>query len=139
MEADFQYLLANHPALTALVGTRIYPSTYAQGATDPCIRYQKIGGGPGLHMQGSDGLSNNLMQLDIRARTAASALAVRDVLIGEHGTGGLLHPFRGGVGATDFRLIALVDGGDRGLRHEKPNNVDYYTNSLDFRIWSRAL
>lgn len=132
METDFRALLAGHAQLIALVSTRIYPSTYAQGTDDPCIRFQKISGGPGLHMQGSDGLSNDLMQVDIRARSALSALAVRDVLMA------LLHPYRGVVGGTDFRVIALVEGGDRGIRHEKPNDTDYYTNSLDFRIWSRA-
>jgi hypothetical protein len=138
MESDFRAILAGYAALIALVGTRIYPSAYAQGATDPCIRYQKITGGTGLHMQGSDGLDDAQVQVDIRGLTVASVIAVRDVLIGTHGTGGLLHPYRGIVGDTDFRLIRLVDGGDRGIRHEKPNDVDYYTASLDFRIWSRA-
>lgn len=138
MEADLYTLLATHGALTALVGTRIYPSAYEQHADDPCIRYQKITGGPGLYHGGSDGLSSDLVQIDIRARSFASAKAVRDVLVGEHGTGGLLHPYRGTVGDTDFRLIYLVEGGDRGVRHEKPNDVDYYTASLDFRIQSRA-
>jgi hypothetical protein len=133
METDFRALLANHAALSALVGTGIYPSAYAQGATDPCIRYQKITGSTGLHLRGSDGLSSNLVQVDIRALTALSALAVRDVLVA------LLHPYRGVVGGTDFRRISLADGGDRGVRHEKPNDVDYYTASLDFDVIYRRV
>lgn len=151
MEADFKAILAGHAALLEVIGINlgtgvngpaagpsIYPSAYAQGCLDPCIRYQKIAGGPGLHMQGSDGLSNDLVQIDIRGRTAASVIAVRDVLLGAHGTGGLLHPYVGIEGSTNFQLIRLAEGGDRGIRHEKPNDVDYYTASLDFRVWSRA-
>lgn len=130
MEADFRAILAGHAPLIALVGTRIYPSTYPQGATDPAIRYQKVSGITGLHMQGSDGLTESIMQIDVRATSAASALAVRDVLVA------LLHPFRGIQGDTDFRLIKVDN--DRGIRHEKPVDKDYYTASLDVRIWSRV-
>lgn len=132
MEQDFYTLLSTDASLIALVDDRIDPSVFSQGTGNPCIRYQKVTGGPGIHHGGSDGLSSDLMQVDVRARTAASALAVRDAMVA------LLHPYTGTVGNTDFLLIYLVEGGDRGIRHEKPNDVDYYIASLDFRIQSRA-
>jgi hypothetical protein len=116
--------------LVGLVDTRIYPATYAQAKADPAIRYQKITGAIGLHMQGSDGLSTDLMQVDVRALTAASALAVRDAIVT------LLHGFQGVQGATDFKLIALRD--DRGVQFEKTEAASYYTASLDFDVYSRA-
>lgn len=137
MEQDFFALLASYAPLTALVPTtRITPVQYTQATGNPCLRYTKIDGTTGLHMTGSDGLTSSLMQIDIRALTFASLMAVRNVLIGAHGVGGLLHPYRGVVGDTDFRLIQLRS--DRGVQFEKPGSVEYYINSLDFDVWSRA-
>lgn len=130
MEKDFRALLANHAPLIALVGTRIYPVTYAQGSEAPAIRYNVINSTPGLHMQGSDGLTDTLIQVDIRGTTYQSVIAVRDVL------SALLHAFRGVQGATDFRIISV--SADRGVRFEKPDNIGFYTASIDFNIWSRV-
>lgn len=130
MEADFRALLAGDPALVALVATRIYPTVYPQGATDPCIRYRKITGSIGLHMQGSDGLNEDLVQIDVRAATAASAAAVRDALRA------LLHAYSGTVGSTSFRLIRLRD--DRGIGHEKTDSQEFYTASLDWDVTWRV-
>lgn len=138
METDFYALLVGHVALTALVpANRITPSQYTQATGNPCVRYTKIDGITGLHMRGSDGLTSSLMQIDIRGVSAASVLAVRNVLIGSHGEGGLLHPYRGIEGGTVFQLIQLRS--DRGVQFEKPGAVEYYTCSLDFDIWSRAV
>ena len=137
MEADFKAILTGHAPLTALVpAARITPTQYTQATGNPCLRYTKIDGITGLHMQGSDGLSSTLMQIDIRGVTYASVLAVRNVLVGTHGHGGLLHPYRGIEGATAFQLIQLRS--DRGVQFEKPGSVEYYTTSLDFDVWSKA-
>lgn len=130
MEADFRALLATDATLIGLVSTSIYPSTYAQAATSPAVRYFKVTGAPGLHMQGSDGLSSDLMQVDARADTASSALAVRDALVAR------LNTFRGIQGATDFQLISLRD--DRGVQFDNTGPQSFYTASLDFDCWSRA-
>lgn len=129
METDFRALLANDAGVSALVGTHIYPSTYTQGAADPCIRYTKVTGSTGIHMGGSDGLSEATMQVDIRAPSAASAFAVRDAVVAK------LHAFSGTQGQTDFRLIKL--DADRGS-FEKPADTGYYTATLDFTVISRA-
>jgi hypothetical protein len=137
MEQDFYAILTGHALLTALIpATRITPVQYTQATGNPCLRYTKIDGATGLHMQGSDGLSSTLMQIDVRATDAAGVsgykkvLQVRDVLMS------LLHPFRGIVGATEFQLIQLRS--DRGVQFEKPGSVEYYTTSLDFDVWSKA-
>ena len=130
LEADFRAILAGHAPLTALVSTRIFPTTYPQTAANPAIRYTKVSGTIGLHMQGSDGLTETLMQIDVRAATFASMIGVRNVLVA------LLHPYRGIVGTTDFRLISLAN--DRGAQFEKPDAIEYHTTSLDFSIFHRA-
>jgi hypothetical protein len=137
MESDFRAILIGHASLIALVPKgRIYPGNYAQGAASPAIRYAKVSGVTGLHLKGSDGLSETLMQIDVRSavRPGVAAnvevLAVRDVLVA------LLHPYRGLVGTTDFRLIHLNN--DRGVDFEKTDATQFYTTSLDFTVFSRV-
>lgn len=130
METDFRALLADDGPTAALVSTRIYPSTYAQGAASPAIRYTRITGAPGLHMNGGDGLVSALRQVDVRALTAASALSVRDAIVAK------LHAFRGTKGTTDFRVIALQS--DRGIQFDETGPDAFYTASLDLEVWSRA-
>lgn len=137
LESDFRSILTGHAALTALVpAARIFPANYAQGAASPAIRFNKINGATGLHMRGSDGLTETLMQIDVRSKVRegvgahGEVTAVRDVLVA------LLHPYRGIKGDTDFRLISL--DADRGVDFERTGADEYYTATLDFRIWSRA-
>ena len=129
MEIDFKNLLTGDPAILALVETRITPSVYSQATADPAIRYQKITGNIGLHMQGSDGLSSDLMQVDVRSATAAETISIKAAIIAR------LHGFEGRQGSTDFRVIALRD--DRGVKFEKTDSKSYYTCSMDFDVWSR--
>lgn len=130
MEIDFRAVLAGHTALTDMVGSRIYPVQYPQGVANPALRYRVISATTGLHMQGSDGLSETLMQVDVRAGGFDQAVAVRDELVA------LLHPFRGVQGDTEFRLIRLET--DRGVDFERPDSVEIWTASIDFRVWSRV-
>lgn len=131
MEADLVSLITGDGTVSGLISTRLYPAVYAQGATNPCARYRKITGSPGVHMQGSDGLNFDLVQIDVRATTAASAVAVRDALRA------LLHAYSGTVGSTSFKLIRLRD--DRGIGHEKTDSQEFYTASLDWDVtWRTA-
>lgn len=130
METDFRSLIAGDPAVAALVAARIYPSTYAQAKDNPCVRYRKVTGTIGLHMRGSDGLGDDLMQIDVRALTALSAIAVKDAIIAK------LHGFAGVSGNTEFLVIGLRD--DRGVGFEKTDAEQFYTASLDFNVsWRR--
>jgi hypothetical protein len=130
MEIDFVALLEEAPAVSQLVADRLYPSTFDQATADPCIRWQKVTGAPGLHMGGSDGLDEATMQIDLRGLTAASVLEVRDAVVR------LLHGWRGNKGDTDFRLIALTS--DRGVSFDKTDAEAFYLASLDFDVWSRV-
>jgi hypothetical protein len=130
MENDFRAILAGSTTLTALVSTRIYPSTYVQNSGNPAIRYAKITGADALHMQGTDGLDVSTMQIDIRAKTAAEVLSIRDALRT------LLNPYSGTQGSTQFSLISLRD--DRGVKFETTGAESFYTASLDFDVTSRA-
>ena len=130
METDFRAILAGSTVLTNFVSTRIYPSTYAQNSANPAIRYAKITGADALHMQGSDGLDFSTIQIDVRAKTAAEVLSIRDALRA------LLNAYSGTQGSTKFLLISLRD--DRGVKFETTGPQSFYTTSLDFDVTSRA-
>jgi hypothetical protein len=131
LETDFRALLVGDPALLGLVSTRVYLSTYAQATVSPALRYMKVTGGTGLHMGGSDGLSESTMQVDARSSlSAAEAISIRDAIVAR------LHGYRGIEGATDFRLIELTS--DRGVSFDDTGTTKYYVASLDFDVWSRV-
>lgn len=130
MENDFRALMIEDPTIAGLVATRIYPANYTQNTVNPALRYNKITGAVGTHHQGSDGLSADLMQIDIRAITASEVLSLRDALVQ------LLHAYSGTKGNTEFQLIELRD--DRGTRFETTGSQNFYTRSMDFDVSSRA-
>ena len=133
VETDFRALLL--AAVTSLVGSNaagkaVYPATYPQNAPAPAVRYAKITGAPGLHMQGSDGLNFDLIQVDARAATAADVLAIRDAAVAA------LHAYSGTQGSTQFQLIALRD--DRGEKYETNGAQQFFTLSMDFDVTWRV-
>lgn len=125
MEAALRALLVGYAPLTALVGTRIFWSAYPQGAADPAVRLTKVAGAPGYHMQGSDGLTDSIVQIDVRATTVTGMWAVRDAIVGK------LDGYRD----SNFRGVFLtserqrVDEATLGL---------YHMAQLDFDVWFRA-
>lgn len=135
MESDFLALLKSDATILGLVTTagktRIYPSTFAQATANPAIRYMKVTGSTGLHMQGSDGLSDAIVQVDVRSSVGAvEAWTIRDALVAK------LHGFSGVQGGTDFDRIGLSS--DRGVQFDDTGAVKYYVASIDFNVTSRA-
>lgn len=63
MEALRAWLLADS-AVSALVGTRIYPQVFPQGINEAAIRYSIISGTEGVTTDGPDGLDNTFVQID---------------------------------------------------------------------------
>lgn len=128
MEAELRALLTGHGALTALVpAARIVWNHLPQGTQRPAIVLYRISGGPGIHMQGSDGLINARVQIDVQATSVSSMWAIRDALVS------LLHGHRG----NDFQAISLLSerqdsdqaAGGGGLIHR---------SSLDFDVWAAS-
>jgi len=82
IEAGLVYKLTNTAGITALVSTRVYLETIPQGATLPCITYQRIST-PRLtahDTSGSAGTASPRFQFDAWATTYASARAIADAL-----------------------------------------------------------
>jgi hypothetical protein len=77
---DLVGVLKALPAVTTLVGERIYPVTLPQGVRLPAIRYMLIDDPPELSHSGSSDLSRPRMQLTAVASTYATAEAIAEAL-----------------------------------------------------------
>ena len=68
--------LKANTALTALVGTKIFPLIVPQGTALPCISYQRISGMPANTLSGHSGLEEIDLQIDVWAKTYAEAKTI---------------------------------------------------------------
>jgi hypothetical protein len=125
VEAALRALLTSYAPLTALVGTRIFWSSYPQGVTDPAVRLTKITGAPGYTLDGTDNLTDSIVQIDVRAVTVSDMWAVRDAIIAK--LSGHRDSDFGGIFLTSERQ--RVDDSTDGL---------YHTAQLDFEVWHAA-
>jgi hypothetical protein len=129
MESDLRALLTGYAPLTALVSTRIAWNAIGQGWADPNVVLYKITSAPGYHMQGSDGLESSIVQINVRALTFASMIAVKSAIVAR------LSGYRGSMGDTEFQGIFKT--GERQA-FEKVDTTSYHTAQLDFEVHSRA-
>jgi len=79
-EAIAQRLLTE-PAVTALVGTRVYPSKPTQDPVEKYIVYYRTGGGDGRRLAGRLGLQNYQVRVESTAGTQAEAEAILAAII----------------------------------------------------------
>lgn len=82
IEQGLVYKLQNTAGLTALIGTRVYLEQLPQGATLPCLTYQRISTSRVLthDTSGSSGTAYPRFQFDAWATTYGSAKAIADAL-----------------------------------------------------------
>lgn len=127
MEAALRALLIGYAPLTALVpAARIVWNHLPQATTRPAIVLYKITGSPGITMQGSDGLTGSIVQIDVQALTVASMWAIRDAVRDK------LHGYR------DATFRGIFADGDRQSSEELTGGGLVHRASLDFNVWSSA-
>lgn len=131
LEEGVRAELVAYGGLTALIGTRVYHLFIPQGATLPCVTYQRISTPRELTHQsvGATGdLAHPRFQFDAWATTAASSKAIIDqVRAALHGQTGAI-----GTGANIVTIrAALVDGEESGYNPE----TRLHRSRSDFIIW----
>lgn len=126
MESALRALLIAHAPLSALISTRLYWGNYPQGVADPAVRMNVVSGAPGFHMQGTDGLTDSLVQIDIRSWPPSSAFEVRDAIVAR------LHAKRQTQAGIKFVTFLRSE---RQLTEEATDGL-YSMVQLDFDIWS---
>lgn len=126
MEAALRALLVGYAPLTALVpAARIVWNHLPQATVRPAIVLYKISGAPGITMQGSDGLTGSIVQIDVQALTVASMWAIRDQVLA------LLHGYRSAT------LRGIFANGERQFAEDLVGTL-IHRASLDFDVWSAA-
>ena len=100
LEEGIAAFLIADGAIGAVVGDRIYPMFIPQGATLPCLTYQRIST-PRIVTHDSSGATGDLasprFQFDAWAETQKEAKAISDVLRG------VLHGKTGAMGGVTIR------------------------------------
>lgn len=126
MEVALRALLVAYAPLTALVGTRITWNEIPQGAADPNVSLFNIDPGVSYTYRGPTSLRGELVQINVRALSFASMVAVREALLAR------LSGFKGAQGTVTFGAIFY-----RSIRTgtEKPAATLYHYAQLDFEIW----
>ena len=118
-------LLINAPAVTAIVGTRVFPVRVSQSAAYPYIRYMRAAGARWRSTQGPSGKAQPLIQVDCYAATYAEvktlANAVRQTLDG----------YRGTVAGVRVGSISLET--DEDMEEDGPEPIPYRV-SMDFLV-----
>jgi hypothetical protein len=125
-EAVLQRILAVAPAVSVLIGSRIYPNIVPQKAPMPAITYQQISG-PRLHdMQGAVGMAKARYQINCWAVSYAEAKelaeAVRLTLDGYSSEG-------------TIKVIHLANEGDLPKTLPGLDQLTRYGKRLDFFVW----
>lgn len=127
LEEGIAAFLIADAAIGAVVADRIYPMMIPQGATIPCLTYQRIST-PRITTHDSSGSTGDLahprFQFDAWAETQKSAKAISDVLRG------VLHGKTGAMGGVTIRA-ALAD-------NEVPEyvpDIELYRSRSDYIIW----
>ena len=120
LEAKLFTVLSGAPAITALVGGRIYPQVLPQTPTYPAVTYQRVAGNRENHLRGYADLENAIIQIDAWAATLAGAIALGDAITTAM------------YAATTF--AAILPGSPMDTWED---DVEKHRRSLDFSCWNR--
>ncbi|MBN1807185.1 MAG: DUF3168 domain-containing protein [Sedimentisphaerales bacterium] len=129
IEKALHYILVNNSAVTALVGSGIYPNKIPQGAAVPAITYQQISGVRFHDMLEAAGMVKARYQFNCwaagYAKTREIAEAVRLALDNYSGT----------ASQTVIDVIHLDNEGDMPEMTAGADELGRYGKYLDFIVW----
>jgi hypothetical protein len=119
LESRIYAALSGATALTALVGSNIYPEHRPQEDTAPAVVYGRVSGLRLYHLQGFSGLENPRVQIDSyatsvdgRREVAAQVVAAMEA-------------------STTFKAMALISPMD-----DYDDRLKIYRRIFDFSIWN---
>ncbi len=132
MESDLRAFVIANGAVTALIGTRMFPQRVPQGQAMPAIRYNHIATTSAIALAGVLGLAETTMQLDCYADTYAESIdlaeKVRVALVANNNGDRLMGSTRVYrtqlAGSADEPPFKEPDGGDKWR----------FNRSLDFLL-----
>lgn len=117
-------ILLNTSAITAIVGTKIFPIVSKETVQLPCITFEKISGSRVHRMEGASRLALPVYQIDAYASTYAQV----DTLADKIRTA--LNGYKGTVSSVNINGIILQDE-----EHIYEEEAEVFRVSFQFRIW----
>ena len=138
IHAALFYHVTQAPAVSALMGDRLYPGLAPPEAALPRMTYQRIACEHARHATGGSGLARSRFQFTCWAQSTAAAQALADALResldnvrGDMGAPGSTVSVRGCFleGGGD-RVIAPTDGSDQGPFGAVQDVVIWHTESV---------
>lgn len=122
LEVKIYSLLSGTPAITGVVGTKIYPLQAPQPTGFPYIIYSRVSGGQVSGLDGYLNLENPRIQIDMYSTSYAQVKTVADVI----------HDAMNG--ATEFKSILISDN---DLFDDDFRDKGSFRVSMDFSCWNR--
>ena len=119
LEGNIYISLSTATALTALVGTAIYPDHKPQESTLPAVVYSRVSGIREYHLQGFSGLEHARIQADIYSTDIDARRKVTEQVITAM------------EASTKFTAMALNSPID-----DYDDRVNLYRRIQDFTIWN---
>ena len=101
LEDALQALVVGDSGISAVIGTRCYPSVIPESASLPAIAYQRIDANRPLTHNGPSGLSKPRIQFDFVAKTYKEGENLGALLRG------LLNGYTGTVNGVEIEFISL--------------------------------
>ena len=118
-------------AVTALMGTRLYPVHLPQAPEFPAGTYQTVAGIAGYTNDGADGLTEGRVQIDLYAKDydvlTACRKAVYDALNGWTGSAG--------SPPVTFQGVFWINDGTKSVPGLERAGPDLYRRTLEATIW----
>jgi hypothetical protein len=134
------YILAD-PAITAQIGTRLYPIKLPQAPTFPAMTMQRISNFPASSLRGRASLARPRYQFDVWTKEGTSSAFSSTQTIGnllrarlEAANVDLLDE---SVSPAEYRRFAFDFDTDRDL-YETDVNGGYFRYSADYLIWHQT-
>jgi hypothetical protein len=120
LETSIFSTLTGASAVSAIVGTRVYPLVLPQKAALPAISYLRVSGAQELSLSGHSGLESPRIQIDCWATTYAQAKALSAAVQAAM------------LASSAFKVGSVSD---RDLFEDETN---VFRVSIDFSVWHRT-
>lgn len=136
MEEAFRECVLAQPAVSALLGPRLYPMEFPQDPTFPAATYQTISGPREYTQDGPDRVTRFRVQMRIRATTPDGANAVRNAFKNS-AAHGVINELFGGSPPTTKLLAIFID--NEVTETDPPLAVTgprLYGMRLDLIVWA---
>jgi hypothetical protein len=126
-EAALFSILTTDSAITAIVGTRVYPDLLPQGVTYPAIRTQRISTPRSQYraLDGVAGYASPRMQIDCYALSRSAAITLAQAVYAE------LEGYHGMANGLRVDAISTEDEGASVETDIGPNGAAVYGERLD--------